>query len=244
MRQSPDLKTPVVHRLLRTIRSEGLNPGDRLPSIRELAARWGIGPNFVRDGLLHAQTLGLVKVHPRSGAFVQAVDFSSLVDGLADTLETALAQEDSNLFHLIEVRALLETQVIDRAVARRRPEDLFPLRQALEEMRNVAEDRVAFVEADEKFHLAIARMTGNPVLVIVLRALMVLLRPHRLHMTPTSGKQQRTFRQHEHIYRCLVDGDREGACAAMHDHLADHRRRAVERVGIVDKRARSGTARS
>lgn len=234
----------VVHRLVQHIRRERMSPGDRLPSIRRLAALWDIGPNFVRDGLLHAQTLGLVRVHPRSGAFVQTVDFSSLVDGLADTLDTALAQEDANLFHLIEARALLETEVIDRSVARRRPEDLFPLRQALEAMRDKARDRAGFVEADEKFHLAVTRMTGNPVLVIILRALLVLLRPYRLHMTPTSGRQRRTLRQHEAIYRCVVEGDRQGACAAMHDHLADHRRRAAERVGVVEKQVRPGMTRS
>ena len=61
----------VVQRLIRYIKAEQLQPGDRLPSIRQLAQDWGVGRNAVRDGLLEAKTLGLVDLHPRAGAFVR-----------------------------------------------------------------------------------------------------------------------------------------------------------------------------
>ena len=78
----------VVRRLVEHIQSAGLHVGDRLPSIRELAAKLKVGTNVVRYGMIQAQTMGLVRVHPRSGAFVQSLDFAPLVNALESTLTT------------------------------------------------------------------------------------------------------------------------------------------------------------
>ena len=57
-------------RLAEYIRRQGCVPGDKLPSIRRLATELGIGPNAVRDALVRAQALGLVRIEPRLGVFV------------------------------------------------------------------------------------------------------------------------------------------------------------------------------
>jgi DNA-binding FadR family transcriptional regulator len=77
----PDSK--VVRRLIEYIRSRRLMVGDRLPAIRRLAKMIEMSPRAVRDGLMQAQTMGLVTIRPRSGAFVQSVSYASLVDGNA-----------------------------------------------------------------------------------------------------------------------------------------------------------------
>ena len=55
--------------------------------------------------MLQAQTLGLVKIHPRSGAFVRSLSYAPLVDALTETLESSLLETDRNLFHLLEAPA-------------------------------------------------------------------------------------------------------------------------------------------
>ena len=223
----------VIHGITDLIRSQGLTTGDRLPSIRQLSTSLGVGPNVVRDALLQAQTMGLVRVHPRSGAFVQSVDFSSLVDALEEMVETALRQEDGNMFHLIEARRLIEIELVGKACGRRTPEDMLPLRMALETMMTHVADRTAFIEADEKLHIGIAKIAGNPVLTSILRALIVLLRPHRLGLLPTSDRRLRTESWHEEIYRAVRDGDADAARAAMGEHLREDRNRVLAQMDTM-----------
>jgi DNA-binding FadR family transcriptional regulator len=60
----------IVRLLVDLITDGGLGPDDRLPSIRELAVKFGVKAGAVRDALLTAQAQGLVKVLPRVGAIV------------------------------------------------------------------------------------------------------------------------------------------------------------------------------
>lgn len=222
----------IVRGIIGLIRSEGLSAGDRLPTIRELADKWDTSPNVVRDGFLRAQTLGLVKVHPRSGAFVQEMDYSALVTPLADTLETALMKKDNNLFDLLSARRVIEMELVAIAAARRRPEDMMPIHKAMEEMGSAGADRAEFIAADERFHLGIGEITGNVVLLIILRALLVLLRPYRLTLTPDPGSTAHVGQVHEGIYQSILDGDVERAREVMREHLTDDRERALARIGI------------
>jgi GntR family transcriptional repressor for pyruvate dehydrogenase complex len=211
----------LVRDLIRQIHAEGLSIGDRLPSIRHLSARLGVGVNAVRDAMMHAQTLGLVKIRPRSGAFVQSLNYAPLVEALAGTLEASLLQVDHNLFHLLEARQLIEVELIALAAIRRRLEDLLPVREALDRMSAaaVADDCQEFVEADVQFHLQIARIAGNTVLSTTLQAMLGVLRPYLTQLPWTPERRSQTDRSHGEIYQALLAGDREQSRLRMRDHL-------------------------
>jgi DNA-binding FadR family transcriptional regulator len=210
----------VVRRLIDYIRSQGLTVGDRLPSFRRLAAQFRVGTNAVRDAMVQAQTMGLIRIHPRSGAFVQSLSFAPLVDALAVTLETSLFQADNNFFHVLDARQQLEIGMAGRAAERRSLEGMLPLRQALDAMRRTGtvEDRPECVSADIKFHLAVAQLAGNPVLTIVLQGLLGLLRPLLLSWPWSEEGWQRTDLSHSEIYRAILDRDADRARQAMKEH--------------------------
>jgi GntR family transcriptional repressor for pyruvate dehydrogenase complex len=94
----------TVRRLLEMVRAQGLKEGDQLPNIRQLSATLGVKPTVVRDALLQAQVMGLVRVLPRSGAYIRSPSYAPLVDALSGTIEPALMQADHNLFHLLDAR--------------------------------------------------------------------------------------------------------------------------------------------
>lgn len=220
----------VVRQLVDLIRSEGLSTGDRLAPIRELAGRFGVGANVVRDGLLQAQAMGLVQIQPRAGVFVQTVDYSPLVDALQETLQTTLFLEDPNLFHLNEARRLIEMETSAKAALRCRVEDLLPLSQHMRAMDESGDDLAQLIEADEKFHLGIATIAGNQVYVTILRGLLVLLRPLREVAVPTPETRARTRAQHQQIYRALKEGDPIAASEAMGRHLEGQYNLLIDQV--------------
>ncbi|MGY8653513.1 MAG: FadR/GntR family transcriptional regulator [Verrucomicrobiia bacterium] len=219
----PDL----VQELIRQIKSDGLAAGDRLPPIRALAERFGVTGSAVRDAQIQLQTMGLIKIMPRSGAVVQPVNFEPLVGAFTNTLENALTQADPTLFHLLDARQLIEVECATAAARKRNIEDLLPLRDALGDTLNAAEPldeastvaaRRAHYEADMRFHLAIAELGGNPVLTTMLRSLLELLKPHLVQIPWSVERKELTVNAHLELFEALRSGDAEKVGSRMTEH--------------------------
>lgn len=224
----------VVRRLIEHIKSESLAVGDRLPSIRQLATKMSLSTNVVRDAMVQAQTMGLVELRPRSGAYIRSLDYAPLVDVLSDTLVTSLMQADHSLFYLLESRELMEVELVTQAARRRRLEDLLPVREALDTMAkaiNQVDQPEKFVDADVAFHLEVARIAGNPVLLTFLKAVLELLRPHlvSLHQSFNPELREWTNDSHTAIYQALVEGNIEMARQEIHKHVGMAARNLVEK---------------
>lgn len=218
----------VIEQLVAFIRNERYESGDRLPSIRRLSQVLKAGRNVVRDGLVEAQSLGLVKIEPRQGVFVQGQDLSGPATRIGRVLERTLQNEEQNLFHLIDARLTVETQVAAEAARTRRPEDLLPLRQALEAVIAAGDDRVAYIEADQQFHLTISRIAGNRVLSTFLEIVWGLIGPAKSNVLLSSPSRQLSDREHREIFECIVHGDGEGARTKMDAHIRRGRELLVE----------------
>ncbi len=223
----------VVRRLIEHIKADSLAVGDRLPSIRQLAAKMSLSPNVVRDAMVQAQTMGLVELRPRSGTYIRSLDYAPLVDVLTDTMVTSLMQTDHSLFYLLESRELMEIELVSQAARRRRLEDLLPVREAMDAMAkaiNQVDQPEKFVEADVAFHLEIARIAGNPVLLAFLKAVLELLRPHLVSLHQSFKPELREWTDHSHtaIYQALIDGDVETARQEIHEHVGMAARNLVE----------------
>lgn len=226
IRPSPP-ETDLVRELIHHVKTEGLTEGDRLPSIRALAEKFGVNPSAVRDAQIQLQVMGLIKIQPRSGAVVQSVNFAPLVNALNDTLEGALLQSDPSLFHLLDARQLIEVECATVAAQRRRLEDLLPLREALAETISTAEilnenssneEREKHYEADLRFHLAIADLAGNPVLATMLRSLLALLKPHLTQIPWKKERVKLTINAHLELFEALRSGDVEKMRTGMTEH--------------------------
>lgn len=225
----------LVSDLMDFVRREGHGRGDRLPSIRKLAETLGHGRNAIRDGLLEAQSKGFVKIEPRLGVFVQDMAPVSQPDRLEQTLEQNLAAEAQNLFHVVDARLLVEVELVGEAARLRRPEDLLPLRRALESVLSNHGSREAMIEADEEFHLGIARLAGNGVLLAFLKTLLGVLRPAKRNLWLSSGDRGQTDREHVELFRGLLDGDAERARTMMREHIVKGRSLLLEHLRTVPR---------
>lgn len=207
----------VLGRLVEHVMTENLKPGDALPSVRDLSQRWNLGRNLIRHGLVQAQVLGVVDVHPRSGVVVRTVDYAPVVSALSQTIGLALSQHDPNLINLWQARAVIEMETAAEAARRRIPEDLRTLDRILAEMEQYDSDRPKFINADERYHLAIAQIAGNPVLRILLDTLLKLIRPFRLSV-PAPDPRDQSPATHMAIYHTIGEGDAAEARRVMGEH--------------------------
>lgn len=212
----------ITRQLSELIDDKGLEPGERLPSIRELAVKFDVKPGAVRDALMAAQAKGLVKVVPRVGAIVQAAEASHDPEKVAaDSFGEVVGQRNQNLFHILETREALELTMVARAAQRRELSELFRLRQILTDMADIPLEAESpeYARLDVDFHLEIGRLSGNSVMTSLLRVLLLEVRPHLDRIRWSNNRRADANESHARLYSALAAGDVEQAQSEMRNHI-------------------------
>jgi DNA-binding GntR family transcriptional regulator len=123
-------------------------------------------------------------------------------------------------------------------------EELLPLRHALEAVLESWDDRAAYIAADEAFHLAIARLGGNPVLYEFLKRIWDMLRPMKMGVLLSLESRQRTDREHLELYRSLLNGEPERAQQLVREHIAHGRALLLEQLRTLPTPEKGKTKRT
>ena len=66
----PSLADALADQVLKLIRTDGLRPGDRLPSTRELSQRFAVTVPTLREALRKLQVTGAIQMRHGSGVYV------------------------------------------------------------------------------------------------------------------------------------------------------------------------------
>lgn len=217
-RQRAPLYKYVVDQIREMIRDGRLAPGDQLLPERQLAAVLGVSRPALREALTALTSLGLIEVRPGGGAYVRKATLDSLVEPLATVMMTG----EEDVFHLLEVRRILETQGARLAAARATSKDLLRLREnALIAQKDMS--RGFADESDTEFHLSIVQAAHNPVLAEVMSMLSRLMReaygPTRAKLLADREMARTYAEQHYRIYRAIKARDGVAAEAAVNEHL-------------------------
>jgi GntR family transcriptional repressor for pyruvate dehydrogenase complex len=204
----------VVDRLRELIELQGLRPGDRLMSERDLAARLGVSRTSVRQAVTALEVLGLVSVRHGGGVFL-----AETPQGMVTSLATELVRHNEQMPAIAEVREAIETQTARLAARRRNENDVLAMRGAIDAMRlAIAKDEDPAV-ADAAFHNAIVATARNPLLAHLWEQLAEPIDQTRRASLARPGRPPNSLTNHEAIFAAIVRGDEEGASRAMRAHL-------------------------
>ncbi len=224
------LADEVRDRLLTMIRSGELQPGDRLPSERDLMARFAVGRPAVREALQSLGSAGLIEISHGERARIAVPDTRNMFDRIGQTMLHLLQTSPTTLEHLKEARILFEVGMVKTAAQNATPADILNLEHALEQQRAALEDAPEFVKRDMAFHTAIAAMSGNSVCVILSEAMLDWLFNFRRDLLRLPGSEFITLAEHQRLLAAIAAHDVAEAEQAMLDHLT----RANERYRILE----------
>ncbi|MEN0137529.1 MAG: FadR/GntR family transcriptional regulator [Rhodococcus sp. (in: high G+C Gram-positive bacteria)] len=218
--EAPLSQTQVVVQGIKQMIVEGsLGPGARLPIEKELATALGVSRGSLREGVRALVTLGVLDTRQGAGTYVTSLDASLLTAPVSFIVD--LQSADSAL-DLHVVRRTLETQAASLSAARVDGESIASIEAALEDMRKAADeaDHEAMLDADMRFHRAIAVGSGNPVLAALIESLTALTVRDRLWRAIVDDRaEQTTIAEHAAILRALRDRSPERAAMRMANHL-------------------------
>ncbi|ASQ99772.1 FCD domain-containing protein [Streptomyces sp. 11-1-2] len=209
----------AAERVLEYIVRAGLQPGDRLPTEKDLAEEVQMSRTVVREAVKILSALGRLSVQKGRGIYVAEPEQSSWQQSLANFLPADLRQVDE----LFEFRRHLETTTANLASQRATPTQVKAVREAAQQSVRAAEqgDIDAFTFADEAFHTGIAAAAANMFFASTVDAM------RRLQRQVTTiglagiagGSLQVAAEQHEAIAEAIAAGEAGRAEALMAEHI-------------------------
>jgi GntR family transcriptional regulator, transcriptional repressor for pyruvate dehydrogenase complex len=207
----------TVARLLQTIRLGIVAPGEALPPERDLAARFSVSRDTVREAIRELAEAGyLVSKRGRyGGTFVMdpvPAAVGSGAVGSAAPLDPAEIEDVLGLREILELGAARAVASRSLSAAER---DLLWTRQR----DAAAASEENYRRLDSRLHLTIGELVGTPSLVSLLADNRTKVNELLERIPLLSTNIAHSNQQHEAIVVAILTGDPDSAAAAMREHL-------------------------
>jgi GntR family transcriptional repressor for pyruvate dehydrogenase complex len=207
----------VAEQLLGQIAARRLRPGDVLPSERELTESFAVGRSSIREALRMLESQGVIGA-VNGGSFVVA----DAASPLNTSLRLMFTMDDQAGIHdLFELRRILEVEAAALAAERHRDQHLVEMQAAIEEMDVSLSDRGGdrFIDADLRFHLAVAEATGNRLVLHSMQAVRDVVRRALMTVFVIPQSPESAVVEHRAIKAAIASGDPARARHEMTHHL-------------------------
>lgn len=215
--RSPRASDEIAARIRAELAAGRLGLGSRLPSERALAGQYGVSRNTLREALRSLEHAGLLTLHKgaQGGAFIAQRGDQAITNGLQDLFSLGAIQPAQ----LTEARIWLEAVVVREACRRATPEGIAALRRNVEETAAAmaAGDFPLRAQKNIEFHHLLARMTGNPIMELLVQAVLEVLRGFIHSIGPLPNPHVLPSRRR--LIAHLEKGDADAAVAEMEASL-------------------------
>ncbi|MEO3826406.1 GntR family transcriptional regulator [Actinomadura sp. B10D3] len=199
---SDRLHERVAQQLRNAILDGSYQPGDRLPSERELTDLFQVSRSAVRQALLLLQQQGLITVRQGNGggAFVSG----RRMDPLLHAFENLFALQGITVDQFLAAKAVLEPAISTAAATNADADDLAALKENLESCEQALAEGRPIAQHLLDFHLIFAAATHNPILELVLTALVRIA--DRLPTAPEEQTEdwEGLLESHRAIYKAMT----------------------------------------
>lgn len=203
----------IFEELHQRIRRGDWLPGERIPSITQLAREFKVGAGSIREALRSLQSIGLVKIEHGSGVYVlgtrPSTELSSHFENLGDGLILALA----------ETRRILEPELASLAAERATDGELIEIENLVRQMEEASQQGRDFADLDVLFHRQIAYSARNPILYQTMEGVSDLFLESRRAILLDPDALVRALRYHALIADALRERNGPQARLLMQGHM-------------------------
>jgi GntR family transcriptional repressor for pyruvate dehydrogenase complex len=223
----------IIGQILDMIKQGEWKQGGRIPGEIELAKKFEVSRNCVREALKALGHAAVVESKPGLGTFLANDALRSI-----NTMEMGqFFRDDTSLTDILEARLIIEPQLVKIAAERATEADIAGLEAAVKRAMQAVKTNTYTVQIGLEFHMMIARIAQNRVLVRLFHSIADELRVQRgvLILSHMSKEDLlRELREHAEILACLKRRDGVRAAELLTVHLQTAMRILVEaRAGKV-----------
>ena len=225
------LSFTVVNEIQDLILKHQFQPGDRLPSQRDLAHVFGVSSPVIREAIQALVDRGLLDVQHGSGTYVSVPS----PDVLARSFKLHLHMNRDSIVPLHEVRTTLECDLAAFAAVRATDNDVLAIGEALARQETFLDDHNPDDEADLDFHLQIAKSAQNEIFLVFMIPLVDWMKEYRALAITSQEVRRISLEDHKRIYQAINRRRPEQAREEMRRHLERVKNLVVESLELVGK---------
>ena len=195
----------VIDRLTYAMIYKELRPGDKLPTEMELAASFGVGRNSIREAIKILVSFGVLEIRRPEGTFVSSGFSDKMINPL---LYGIILDQSDSLDNLKELREWIDYGILELAMEKAAPEDLFQLEEQLDKLLSEIDkgDVHKVFIADDEFHEAISTAAHNSLLgqiAKLVRTLTSEIRMNTIRNMINAGKSDELKKAHEDLFKIV-----------------------------------------
>ena len=209
MKEETTQQGKAYERVITYIKSEilkgNLKQGEKLPPERELAEKLGVGRNSVREALRTLSLMGFISSTQGAGNFVSC----DIEKNLAESTQMMMLLGATDYRQVSELRQGLENQAVLLASERITPAQLSELEDIVWQLRD-ENDLARSTALDKRLHYLIGEAAGNPLIMVILRAMSETIDDFISHM--------REKMMEDEVYRKRLQDSHQGIVLALQDH--------------------------
>ncbi|WP_263408112.1 FadR/GntR family transcriptional regulator [Terriglobus tenax] len=210
---APRLYQRVAEQISAYARQHRIEPGQRLPSEKDLAKQLNVSRPTIREAMIALEIAGQLEIRLGSGAYIRQ----------APNHVPLLLDAGPGPFELLRARLLIEGESAADAALHASAEQLKQIEATIREMKALLAAGQNAQITDRRFHVAIAEAAGNNVVANIVDSLWGgIFSPifHSLsHLAGLQHHQKMTLRDHQAIFAAIKARDPHAARAAMRAHL-------------------------
>ncbi|MFC9245831.1 FadR/GntR family transcriptional regulator [Streptomyces sp. NPDC057136] len=200
-----------------------LKAGDRLPPERELAPVLGVSRSALREALRVLETIGVLVAQPGRGPDSGARIVRNPDHALGRLLRLHFALGSYSLHDVLEARVVLERSSFEAAAQHASAEDLDQAEELLVRMGEPDVGVSEFNDLDTRFHVLIARSSGNELTSTLTSAVRESVRPLILRALEETGDWPAMAgalnAQHMKLLRLVREGRGGEAADLVEEHI-------------------------
>ncbi len=206
----------IIEQIRDAVLSGQVKPGDRLASEKELIAQFGVSKATMREALRVLEAMGLVEIRKgtQGGVFIAEVDMKTTIHSVMNFLHF----RSVSIKDITMLRFAIEPSVAHLAVINASEKDI----ERLRELAEITEgDEQADAAKEISFHRYLARMSQNPLLILIMDFVDNLLRDAKYELDLSPEFYEHVRESHRRIVDCLQRRDAAGARREMAKDLLE-----------------------
>lgn len=199
--------------IIKLIKDNNLEPGDRLQNEYELAKLLSVGRGTVREAIRSLVSRNILEVRQGAGTFV------SYKNGIPeDPLGLAFEGADESLaLDMMDVRLMLEPEIAALAAMNATRQQVHAMLEQCQKVEDLIRENKPYRQEDALFHQKVAECSGNKV---VEKLIPVITSSVQLNIGVTRDKyKMQTVKEHRNIAEAIVQRDIYKAKYSMISHL-------------------------
>ncbi|MDR3564277.1 MAG: FadR/GntR family transcriptional regulator [Negativicutes bacterium] len=208
----------VITGIMGIVKTDGLNPGDKIHSVEQLSDLFGVSRTVIREALTVLQTNDYLEVRHGSGIYLKNSE------SLQYPADLNIPGGKRQILNMLELRKGLESEAAYMVALRCTEEARQNLREVLQDMFDAISTRGYASEEDSRFHTILINACQNPVYIKIFNEIIkpnyyeVLNSSHQF-FSKTFGPRFVIIKEHEKILDLIDEHKADKARQAMWTHL-------------------------